>query len=117
MEAINTTSVRVFWLPVQLPPDGILTGYLVLYHPLPSTIERQSSGYMSQTFPPTTTWNDITNLVPNGVYQFSVVAMVTIMGQLYSGEVGTSIADSPSTTSGEDLPITSQVDDHDMVCV
>eukprot|EP00731_Ephydatia_muelleri_P018994 Em0011g1034a len=77
--AINTTSVRVSWLAVQLPPDGILTGYTVYYLSLPNTSKRQSGGYTNHTFPPTTTDGDINYLNPNGVYQFSVVAQVTIM--------------------------------------
>eukprot|EP00731_Ephydatia_muelleri_P019076 Em0011g1116a len=42
---------------------------------------------------------DINNLNPNGVYQFSVVAQVNIMGQLYSGVIpssGSTIATAPS---------------------
>ena len=74
--ATNTTSVRVSWLAVQgLPQDGILTGYTVYYRSLPNTSKRQLGGYISQTFPPTTTSGDITNLSSNGVYKFSVVAM------------------------------------------
>eukprot|EP00731_Ephydatia_muelleri_P019051 Em0011g1091a len=74
VSAISTTSVRVSWLAVQLPPDGILTGYTVYYLSLPNTSKRQSGGYTNQTFPPTSTSGDINNLNPNGVYQFSVVA-------------------------------------------
>eukprot|EP00731_Ephydatia_muelleri_P018880 Em0011g920a len=48
---------------------------------------RQLGGYTSHTFPPTSTSGDINNLNPNGVYQFSVVAQVTITGQLYSGDI------------------------------
>ena len=89
--ATNTTSVRVSWLAVQgLPQDGILTGYTVYYHSLPNTSQRQLDGFISQTFPPITNWGDITNLDPKGVYQLGVVAMVTIMGLVYSGEVVTS---------------------------
>ena len=84
---INTTSVRVSWLAVQLPPDGILTGYTVYYLSLPNTSKRQSGGYTNQTFPPTSTYGYINNLNPNGVYQFSVVAQVNITGQLYSGVI------------------------------
>eukprot|EP00731_Ephydatia_muelleri_P018856 Em0011g896a len=43
---------------------------------------------------------DINNLNPNGVYQFSVVAQVTIMGQLYSGEMDTSLVNTPTITPG-----------------
>ena len=87
----NTTSVRVSWLAVQgLPQDGILTGYTVYYPSLSNPLKRQLGGYINQTFPPTTNWGDITNLDPNGVYQFGVVAMVTIMGLVYSGEIVTS---------------------------
>eukprot|EP00731_Ephydatia_muelleri_P018910 Em0011g950a len=100
VSAINTTSVRVSWLAVQLPPDGILAGYTVYYLSLPNTSKRQSGGYTSHTFPPTTTSGDINNLNPNGVYQFSVVAQVTIMGQLYSGEMDTSLINTPTTTPG-----------------
>ncbi|KAL5479271.1 hypothetical protein EMCRGX_G022770 [Ephydatia muelleri] len=100
VSAINTATVRVSWLAVPLPPDGILTGYTVYYRSLPNTSKRQSGGYTSQTFPPTTTSGDITNLNPNDVYQFSVVVMVTIMGQLYSGEVDPSLAVSPTTIPG-----------------
>eukprot|EP00731_Ephydatia_muelleri_P018869 Em0011g909a len=100
VSAINTTSVRVSWLAVQLPPDGILTGYTVYYLSLPNTSKRQSGGYTSHTFPPTTTWGDINNLNSNGVYQFSVVAQVTIMGQLYSGEMDTSLVNTPTITPG-----------------
>eukprot|EP00731_Ephydatia_muelleri_P018844 Em0011g884a len=100
VSAMNTTSVRVSWLAVQLPPDGILTGYTVYYLSLPNTSKRQSGGYTSHTFPPTTTWGDINNLNPNGVYQFSVVAQVTIMGQLYSGEMDTSLVNTPTITPG-----------------
>ena len=99
--AINTTSVRVSWLAVQLPPDGILTGYTVYYRSLPNTSKRQSGGYTNQTFPPTTTSGDINNLNPNDVYQFSVVALVTIMGQLYSGEMDTSLVNTPTITPGK----------------
>eukprot|EP00731_Ephydatia_muelleri_P019006 Em0011g1046a len=98
VSAINTTSVRVSWLAVQLPPDGILTGYTVYY--LPNTSKRQSGGYTNHTFPPTTTSGDINNLNPNGVYQFSVVAQMTIMGQLYSGEMDTSLVNTPTITPG-----------------
>eukprot|EP00731_Ephydatia_muelleri_P012812 Em0007g122a len=98
--AINTTSVRVSWLAVQLPPDGILTGYTVYYLSLPNTSKRQSGGYTSHTFPPTTTWGDINNLNPNGVYQFSVIAQMTIMEQLYSGEMDTSLVNTPTITLG-----------------
>ncbi|KAL5486600.1 hypothetical protein EMCRGX_G019102 [Ephydatia muelleri] len=101
VSAINTTSVRVSWLAVQLPPDGILTGYTVYYLSLPNTSKRQSGGYTSHTFPPTTTWGDINNLNSNGVYQFSVVAQVTIMGQLYSGEMDTSLVNTPTITPGK----------------
>ena len=97
VSAISTTSVRVSWLAVQLPPDGILTGYTVYYLSLPNTSKRQSGGYTSHTFPPTTTSGDINNLNPNGVYQFSVVAQVTIMEQLYSREMDTSLAVTFST--------------------
>eukprot|EP00731_Ephydatia_muelleri_P018890 Em0011g930a len=100
VSAINTTSVRVSWLAVQLPPDGILTGYTVYYLSLPNTSKRQSGGYTSHTFPPTTTWGDINNLNPNGAYQFSVVAQVTIMGQLYSGEMDTSLVNTLTITPG-----------------
>eukprot|EP00731_Ephydatia_muelleri_P018917 Em0011g957a len=62
--------------------------------------KRQSGGYTSHTFPPTTTSGDINNLNPNGVYQFSVVAQVTIMGQLYSGEMDTSLVNTPTITPG-----------------
>ena len=77
------------WLDVQLPHDGLLTGY---YRSLPNTSMMQSGGYISQTFPPTTTSGDITNLSPNGMYQFIVVAGVTILGQFYTGEVDLSLA-------------------------
>eukprot|EP00731_Ephydatia_muelleri_P018842 Em0011g882a len=100
VSAINTTSVRVSWLAVQLPPDGILTGYTVSYLSLPNTSKRQSGGYTNQTFPPTSTSGDINNLNPNGVYQFSVVAQVTITGQLYSGEMDTSLVNTPTITPG-----------------
>ncbi|KAL5486614.1 hypothetical protein EMCRGX_G019117 [Ephydatia muelleri] len=100
VSAMNTTSVRVSWLAVQLPPDGILTGYTVYFLSLPNTSKRQSAGYTNQTFPPTTTWGDINNLTPNGVYQFSVVAQVTIMGQLYSGEMDTTLVNTPTITLG-----------------
>eukprot|EP00731_Ephydatia_muelleri_P018993 Em0011g1033a len=100
VSAINTTSVRVSWLAVQLPPDGILTGYTVYYLSLPNTSKRQSGGYTNHTFPPTTTSGDINNLNPNGVYQFSVVAQVTITGQLYSGEMDTSLVNTPTITPG-----------------
>ena len=100
--ATNTTSVRVSWLAVQgLPQDGILTGYTVYYRSLPNTSKRQSGGYISQTFPPTTTSGDITNLSPNGVYQFSVVAMVTIAGQSYNGDIPSSGSDTPTITPGK----------------
>eukprot|EP00731_Ephydatia_muelleri_P018888 Em0011g928a len=102
VSAINTTSVRVSWLAVQLPPDGILTGYTVYYLSLPNTSKRQSGGYTSHTFPPTSTSGDINNLNPNGVYQFSVVAQVNITGQLYSGVIpssGSTIATEGSPTS------------------
>ena len=88
----NSTSARVSWLAVQLPPDGLLTGYSVYYRSLPNTSMMQSGGYISQTFPPTTTSGDINNLSPNGMYQFIVVAGVTILGQFYSGEVDLSLA-------------------------
>eukprot|EP00731_Ephydatia_muelleri_P018865 Em0011g905a len=55
VSAINTTSVRVSWLAVQLPPDGILTGYTVYYLSLPNTSKRQSGGYTNHTFSPTST--------------------------------------------------------------
>eukprot|EP00731_Ephydatia_muelleri_P019044 Em0011g1084a len=102
VSAINTTSVRVSWLAVQLPPDGILTGYTVYYLSLPNTSKRQSGGYTSHTFPPASTSGDINNLNPNGVYQFSVVAQVNITGQLYSGVIpssGSTIATEGSPTS------------------
>ena len=99
--ATNTTSVRVSWLAVQwLPQDGILTGYTVYYRSLPNSAKRQSGEYISQTFPPTTTSGDIANLSPNGVYQFSVVAIVTIAGQLYNGDIPLSGSATPTTTSG-----------------
>ena len=99
--ATNTTSVRVSWLAVQgLPQDSILTGYTVYYHSLPNSSKRQSGGYISQTFPPTTTWSDITNLSRNGVYQFSVVAMVTIAGLSYNGDIPSSGGDTPTITPG-----------------
>eukprot|EP00731_Ephydatia_muelleri_P018864 Em0011g904a len=100
VSVMNTTSVRVSWLAVQLPPDGILTGYTVYYLSLPNTSKRQSGGYTSHTFPPTSTSGDINNLNPNYVYQFSVVAQVTIMGQLYSGEMDTSLVNTPTITPG-----------------
>ena len=98
--ATNTTSVRVSWLAVQLPPDGTLTGYTVYYRSLPNTSKRQSGGYTSQTFPPCTTSGDITNLNPNIVYQFNVVAMVIIMGQLYITDVPPAWSDSPTISQG-----------------
>ena len=99
--ATNTTSVRVSWLAVQwLPQDGILTGYTVYYRLLPNTPKKQSGGYISQTFPPTTTSGNINNLNPNGVYQFSVVAMVTIAGQSYNGDISLSGGDTPTITQG-----------------
>eukprot|EP00731_Ephydatia_muelleri_P018884 Em0011g924a len=82
------------------PAHGILTGYTVYYLSLPNTSKRQSGGYTSHTFPPTTTSGDINNLNPNGVYQFSVVAQVTIMGQLYSGEMDTTLVNTPTITPG-----------------
>ena len=88
----NSTSARVSWLDVQLPHDGLLTGYSVYYCSLPNTSMMQSGGYISKTFPPTTTSGDITNLSPNGMYQFIVVAGVTILGQFYTGEVDISLA-------------------------
>eukprot|EP00731_Ephydatia_muelleri_P018999 Em0011g1039a len=111
--AINTTSVRVSWLAVQLPPDGILTGYTVYYLSLPNTSKRQSGGYTNHTFPPTTTSGDINNLNPNGVYQFSVVAQVTIMGQLYSGEMDTSLVNTPTITPGK-VPLVTILQTNDM---
>ena len=88
VSAINTTSIRVSWLAVQLPPDGILTGYTVYYSSIPSS----SISEPGQTFSPCTTSGDINNLNPNNVYQFNVVAQVTIMGQLYSGRIDASLA-------------------------
>ncbi|KAL5486522.1 hypothetical protein EMCRGX_G019013 [Ephydatia muelleri] len=111
--AINTTSVRVSWLAVQLPPDGILTRYTVYYLSLPNTSKRQSGGYTNHTFPPTTTSGDINNLNPNGVYQFSVVAQVTIMGQLYSGEMDTSLVNTPTITPGK-VPLVTILQTNDM---
>eukprot|EP00731_Ephydatia_muelleri_P019004 Em0011g1044a len=73
-------------------------GYTVYYLSLPNTSKRQSSGYTNHTFPPT--FGDINNLNPNGVYQFSVVAQVTITGQLYSGEMDTSLVNTPTITPG-----------------
>ncbi|KAL5486538.1 hypothetical protein EMCRGX_G019032 [Ephydatia muelleri] len=105
VSAISTTSVRVSWLAVQLPPDGILTGYTVYYLSLPNTSKRQSGGYTSHTFPPTSTSGDINNLNPNGVYQFSVVAQVTIMEQLYSRAMDTSLAITFSTINCTCNPI------------
>eukprot|EP00731_Ephydatia_muelleri_P018990 Em0011g1030a len=73
---------------IQIKRSGILTGYTVYDHSLP-------------TFPPTTTSaGDINNLNPNGVYQFSVVAQMTITGQLYSGEMDTSLVNTPTITPG-----------------
>ena len=95
MVATNTSSFRVSWLAPQFPQDGILTGYTVYYRSLPNASE-------IQTFPPTTTSGDITNLNANEAYQFGVVALVTVMGMLYSGEVNTSFADSLTITPGED---------------
>ena len=96
---INATYARVFWLAVQLPPDGILMGYTVYYRFISNTPKRQSGWYVGQTFPPTTTWGDISNLNPNEVYQFSVVVMVTILGKVYGGEI-TSLAYSPTNFPG-----------------
>ena len=49
---------------------------------------------VSQEGPPTLLYHEvdskINNLNPNGVYQFRVVAQVTIMGQLYSGDIPSS---------------------------
>ena len=103
----NSTSARVSWLAVQLPPDGLLTGYSVYYRSLPNTSKMQSGGYISQTFPPTTTSGDITNLSPNGMYQFIVVAEVTTLGQLYIGEVDTTLAVSKyySSCSPDSTPV------------
>ncbi|KAL5479268.1 hypothetical protein EMCRGX_G022767 [Ephydatia muelleri] len=90
---------------------GILTGYTVYYRSLPNTSKMQSGGYTSQTFPPTTTSGDITNLNPNDLYQFSVAAMVTIMGQLYTGGIlpsgcsTISPGGSPSSTAGSGAAI------------
>ena len=113
VSAINTTSVRVSWLAVQLPPDGILTGYTVYYLSLPNTSKRESDGYTSHTLPPTTTWGDINNLNPNGVYQFSVVAQVTIMGQLYSGETDTSLVITLIVTPGK-VPLVTILQSNDI---
>eukprot|EP00731_Ephydatia_muelleri_P037068 Em0390g1a len=87
VSTINATSIRVSWLAVQLPPDGNLTWYTVYYCFLPKTSKRESGGYTYQTFPPTATFGVINNLNPNDKYQFSVVAQVTIRGQLYSGVI------------------------------
>ena len=92
----SASSVRVAWLAVQIPPDGILTGYSVYYSCICSSLSNTSSNgqqiwYMAQTFPPTTTAEVITNLDPNGLHWFTVVAVVTISGQLYSGEVDTAL--------------------------
>ena len=112
--ATNTTSVRVSWLAVQgLPQDGILTGYAVYYRSLPNTSKRQLDGFISQTFPPITNWGDITDLDPKGVYQLGVVAMVTIMGLVYSGEVVTSHTiipdDAPTFIPGNGKDISTSV--------
>ena len=66
----------------------------------------QRGGYTSHTFPLTSTSGDVNNLNPNGVYQFSVVAQVTIMGQLYSGEMDTSQVNTPAITTGKVLSVT-----------
>ena len=87
VSTINATSIQVSWLAVQLPPDGNLTWYTVYYCSLPKTSKRESGGYTNQTFPPNTTSGVINNLSPNDNYQFSVVAQVTIRGQLYSGVI------------------------------
>ena len=89
VSAINTTSVRVSWHAVQLPPDGILKGYTVRYCSLPSSSISQRGEYTSQTFSPCTTSGDINNL---DEYQIYVVAEVTIMGWLYSGGIDASLA-------------------------
>ena len=93
----SASSVRVSWLAAQIPPDGILTGYSVYYSCICSSLPNTSSNgqqvwYMAQTFPPTTTAKVITNLDPNGLYWFTVVAVVMISGQLYSGEVDMALA-------------------------
>ena len=62
-------------------------------------LNSQSDGYHSQSFSPWTTPGDINDLNPDDVYQFSVVAEVTIMERLYSGKVDASLAFQYSTNS------------------
>ena len=53
----------------------------------------------SHTFPPVTTSGDITDLTPNGVHHFSVVAEVAISGELHRRDSDASLAVNPFFTS------------------
>ena len=96
----STTSVRVSWLSIQLPSDGTLTGYTLYYRYLRNTSADVRFGWSrSHSFPPVTTSGDITDLTPNGVHYFSVVAEVAISGELHRGDSDASLAVNPFFTS------------------
>ena len=105
--AINTTSVRMSWLAVQLPSGGI---HSVLS--FCSQHFKEAVGWIHQSHLPSYL-GDINNLNPNGVYQFSMVAQVTIMEQLYSGEMDTSLVNTPTITPGK-VPLVTILQSDDM---
>ena len=79
-----------------------------------NTSKMQSGVYSNHTLPPSTTWGDINNLNPND--EFSVLAQVTITGQLYSGQMDTSLVNTPAIPPGKVPPVTIlQANDMDLV--
>ena len=71
--ALNRTAVHVSWMPLSLPSDGTLIGY---------TVYIQQDGSMSQHIPGGATQVDIVNLNLNAFYEVTIVAEISILGQL-----------------------------------
>lgn len=99
--ALNSTAFQVSWLPVEIPSDGTIVGYNV-YYALYNTKskKRQSSGMYNQFFPGDVTQGIIGTASPSQSYQFSVAAVVSVMGQNYNGTIIQSGQNAPIYNAG-----------------
>eukprot|EP00731_Ephydatia_muelleri_P029835 Em0021g358a len=101
---LNATTVQVSWMRIDIPSDGTIVGYNVLYTLYNTKNKKRQSSGLAQFIQGDVTQGVIGDLKPLQLYQFSVAAVISVAGEIYSGMSPPSGPNSPiynpaSTTS------------------
>lgn len=98
---LNATTVQVSWMRIDIPSDGTIVGYNVLYTLYNTKNKKRQSSGLAQFIQGDVTQGVIGDLKPLQLYQFSVAAVISVAGEIYSGMSPPSGPNSPIYNPGK----------------